>query len=93
MPDRQRYRDGITGPLVPLKNVNVGATDGGTFYSNQNIVVPRTGLLEFLQPDAALRFRFDQCSHARPLVNDAKFATNLRECSYGPVDMFLAKAR
>src|SRR5258707_14487810 len=58
MPNHQRTRDRSLCPIIPLENMNIGATDGRTENSdenikfanlwNRNLVEPKTGCALFL---------------------------------------------
>ena len=71
--DNHRHRDRLPSPLVPLVDVQVGATDPGPFDPDQHVVNPVLGNRYLLEPQARLRPRLDQRLHEkRP---DAKLTT------------------
>jgi hypothetical protein len=48
--DRHRGRNGPLGPVIPIKNVDIGAADGRTENSDQNIEFANLWDWNFVQP-------------------------------------------
>ena len=65
MSDRHRYRNGLTRPVVPLIDVNVGPTDPCAQDANTDIVDSNCGFGNVLQPKAGLGVRFNKCLHGQ----------------------------
>ena len=61
--DGQRHWNRITRPVIPLIDMDVGASYCSAFDADQDIVVSDRGLIDILEPDAAFGLRFDECAH------------------------------
>src|SRR5262245_10444882 len=52
--DDHRHRNGLAGPVVPLPDVQVGATDAGAVDADEDLARPRPRLRNVLQPKTGL---------------------------------------
>lgn len=59
MPDRQRRRDRLLRPLVPVVDVDVRTADPGSVDTDQNIVDANLRLRDIGEPEARLGLVFD----------------------------------
>jgi hypothetical protein len=63
VPDGHWYRDRFTCPVIPLIDMDVGAAYRSSFDPDQDIVVSDRRLVDILEPDTTLGFRFNECTH------------------------------
>ena len=63
MSDSHRHPDGLLRPIVPIVDMNIGATDARVAHPNQHVVNTGRRLWNLFQPEAPLRLALDQCFH------------------------------
>ena len=70
MANRERYRNGLLRPVIPLKNVNISTANSRTVDLNQDIVVSDLWDFDIFHPDAAFGFGLDECFHSTCVPNE-----------------------
>src|SRR5947207_11120866 len=68
--DDQGNRDSGAGPLIPLIDVQVGATNAGMQHTNLDVIDANLGLGNILQPQPAGIAAFHESFHLRAFISD-----------------------
>ena len=63
VPHHQRDRDGITRPIIPFIDMEIGAADARTVHLDEHITRARLGLRHVLEPKSFSRLFFNECLH------------------------------
>ncbi len=63
VPHHHWHGNGLSCPIVPFVDVQVGAANAGAIDPDQHVVDTDVGLRHLFQPQSRLRLAFDKCLH------------------------------